>query len=520
MVSETVRMQGNEAVRKAFWAEALRLYTDAGRYAVTPEEAQLAFVNRSLVNLKLKRPEQALLDATKMNAQISPTEKAVFREIKALYGLAYFDRCLERLKYFTEQYPENTDAKLEMTRVKARLREKIDGVFSFASMYKQASQGPALIDCATFSEPVEVRESPGRGRGLFTAKAVKAGDLLLCEKAFLYEQCNFNSDACAGGRVKLLTQALQHLYHNPEYSRPFLQLNRGDYETVSQQRADGSPVVDSYLAARIISLNVKMSPRTSLGVAWKDYWKNEESARGLKDDFGSSGIWIKASYVNHSCVENCHRSFIGDMLILRATADLEPGTELMFSYRQPERFETYEDVQRSLEDWGFACDCVLCRAKLVTPGAQLNGRKLLSKKLENILDTQGLISLAEGVTILNKIEDTYTVSNSVEPVRPELLSLCISMASRYCEQGDPDKPVDLILRGLTALGYDIRAVWPTTDSAGSGAPAAQFEIKKWGIPDSAVADALVYLHIVSGAMAPSLSEHILRNTLVSGGERA
>lgn len=33
-------------------------YSDAGRYAATPEEAQLAFVNRSLANLRLGRPEK------------------------------------------------------------------------------------------------------------------------------------------------------------------------------------------------------------------------------------------------------------------------------------------------------------------------------------------------------------------------------------------------------------------------------------------------------------------------------
>ncbi|KAM3510550.1 hypothetical protein MY11210_005803 [Beauveria gryllotalpidicola] len=523
MISETVRVQGNEAVRKKCWAKALRLYSDAGRYAVTPEEAQLAFVNRSFVNLKLNRPEQALLDATKMNEQISPSEKAVFREIKALYELGYFDRCLERLRYFTEKYPKNDDAKLEMSRVNARLREKIDGAYSFASMYRQASQNSALIDCATFSEPVEVRESPGRGRGLFTVKAVKAGDLLLCEKAFVYKQCDANSGRLsilmdlskkrgfAGGQAEILTQAIQNLYHNPEYSRPFLQLHRGDYKAVSRQRADGNPVVDSFIAAKIMSLNVFGSPRTSLGAASKA-WKDEKSGAcdNEKDGFGTSGIWIKASYVNHSCVGNCRRSFIGDMQIVRATADMEPGTELVFSYRQPQNLETYDDVQRSLENWSFTCDCALCRAKHATPAAQLSRRKLLLKRLRDILSIRGVTPLAEGVKLLNKVKDTYTASYSTELPRLELPSLCFSMASEYYQRGDLGRSVDLLLQGLSALGYDIKAVWPTIDSADSVAPIAQFEIKRWGMADSMVPWALVNLHAVSKSMAPSLSRRILR----------
>ncbi|KAM3480966.1 hypothetical protein MY5147_000940 [Beauveria neobassiana] len=507
-------------------------YTDAGRYAVTPEEAQLAFVNRSLVNLKLKRPEQALLDATKMNGQISPTEKAVFREIKALYNLGYFERCLGRLEYFTEKYPTNTEAQLEMNRVNARLREKIDGAYPFASMYKQASQDSTLIDCATFSEPVEVREAPGRGRGLFTVNAVKAGQLLLCEKAFVYKQLDLISasrsilkapsdEKCPfpGGQVGIVTQIEQDLYHNPEHSLPFLQLHRGDYKVVNRQRADGNPVVDSFLVSKITALNCFTPPRTSLG-AMSKAWKNKKSAHDEKDDADFIGIWIKASYVNHSCFGNFHRSFIGDMMILRAAADMEPGTELMFDYRQPEHevsycppqpkeLETYDDVQRSLKDWGFTCECVLCRARHATPAAQLNRRKLLLKRLRDILHMQGVMPLAEGEKLLKEIEDTYTASYSAGVPRPELLSLCVSMASKYCQQGDLRKSVSLLLQGLSAFGYDIKAVWPTTDSAGSVSQTAQFEIKRWGMADGKVVEALVYLSMAATAIAPSLSRRIL-----------
>ncbi|KAM3532396.1 hypothetical protein NHJ13051_000382 [Beauveria bassiana] len=483
MSSETLRVQGNEAVRQKCWAKALRLYSDAARYAITPEEAQLA----------------------------------------ALYELGYFGRCLERLEYFTGKYPKNHDAKSEMSRVKARLREKIDGAYSFASMYKQASQDSALIDCATFSEPVEVRESHGKGRGLFTVKAVKAGDLLLCEKAFVYKQCDVNSGRLsilmdvrekrgfAGGQAEILTQAIQNLYHNPEYSRPFLQLHRGDYKAVRRQRADGNPVVDSFLAARIMSLNVFGSPMSTFEVVSKAL-KNEKSAHGnekKKDGFGTSGIWIKASYVNHSCVGNCRRSFIGDMQIVRAAADMEPGTELVFSYRQPKDLETYEDVQRSLNNWGFTCDCALCLAKQATPAAQLSRRKLLLKRLQDILDQRGVIQLAKGVKLLDQIKDTYAASYSTELPRLELGSLYLSMATEYYQRGDLCKSVDLFLQGLSALGYDIKVVWPTIDSADSVVPTAQFEVRRWGMADVMVVEALVCLYMASTAMAPT--------NLLSGG---
>ncbi|KAM3550201.1 hypothetical protein MY1884_008369 [Beauveria asiatica] len=510
MISETLRVQGNEAVRKKCWAKALRLYSNAGRYAVTPEESQLAFVNRSFANLKLNRPEQALLDATRMNEQISPTEKAVFREIRALYELDYFDRCLERLGYFTEKYPKNDDAKVEMNRVKARLREKNDGAYSFASMYKQASQDSALIDCATFSEPVEIRQSPGRGRGLFTVNAVKAGDLLLCEKAFVYKQGDVNSRrqsilmdlgqnrGFAGGQVEILITIPNTLARSCS-----------SIEETTKRSGDSAQMAILSLIPRIMSLNVFGSPRTTLEVVSKAL-KNEKSVRDNdKDGFGTSGIWIKASYVNHSCVGNCRRSFIGDMLILRAATDMEPGTELVFSYRQTKELETYDDVQRSLNNWSFTCDCALCRAKHATPAAQLNRRKLLFKRLRDIVNMRGVTPLAEGVRLLNQVKDTYTASYSTELPRIELPRLYLSIATEYYQRGDLGKSVDLLLQGLSALGYDIKSVWPTIDSADSVVPISQFEVKRWGMADAMAVEALVCLYVASTAMAPSLSRRIL-----------
>lgn len=38
--------------------------------------------------------------------------------------------------------------------------------------------------------------------------------------------------------------------------------------------------------------------------------------------FHSCGTWIQASYINHSSTSNVRRSFIGDMMIVRAICDL------------------------------------------------------------------------------------------------------------------------------------------------------------------------------------------------------
>lgn len=62
-------------------------YTTAARIAETAEELQLAYLNRSLANLRLDRPAIALADAIKSHEgdSLAHTEKGLYREASALY---------------------------------------------------------------------------------------------------------------------------------------------------------------------------------------------------------------------------------------------------------------------------------------------------------------------------------------------------------------------------------------------------------------------------------------------------
>lgn len=224
------------------------------------EENQLAHLNRSLANLKFGRPEKALEDACKGGTSGQASEKGLFREARALYALGKFDLSLEKLQALVERYPHNKDARSEMNRVRERLREQQTGDYVFTKMYKQAEATPPLIDCATYVGPVAVRPSPGRGRGLFTTKPVKAGELLFCEKAFAYSYAgnenpisrnntrilmNLGTKRISmGGQAYLITQIVQKLYHNPESSASFTELHRGDYHTAGLLEIEGKPIVD------------------------------------------------------------------------------------------------------------------------------------------------------------------------------------------------------------------------------------------------------------------------------------
>lgn len=234
-------------------------YSASIEEAETPEDTQLAHLNRSLVNLRLGRPANALSDAAfgGNDKGEKPNEKAFFRKASALYDLRKFSACLEVLQDFETAFPVSDAAKSMMNRVKQRVCEQETGEYDFNQMYKQAKSTPPLIDCATYSAPVEVRLSPGRGRGLFTTKKVSAGELLICEKALGYAYSGPESTKMTmlinmetkkmtcGGQADLLTQLVQKLYHDPEAMRAFGELYHGDYKPVAFSEVDGRPVVDT-----------------------------------------------------------------------------------------------------------------------------------------------------------------------------------------------------------------------------------------------------------------------------------
>lgn len=250
---QPVRLPSPVCVQKVLTANSFR-YTTAIDIAETAEESKLAYLNRSLANLRLGRPAAALADAIKSyeGDDSARSEKGLFREASALYELARYDQCLNRLQALRAAYPASSSAIPMIDRVQARLQEQQSGQYDFRRMYEQAKATPPLIDCATYAMPVEIRDSPGKGRGVFTTRKVLAGELLICEKAFGYIYAG-KDDPGSRGMTELDTctdlqaQILQKMFHNLEDARMVGSLYHGDYDAVSAYEIDGKPVVDSYV---------------------------------------------------------------------------------------------------------------------------------------------------------------------------------------------------------------------------------------------------------------------------------
>lgn len=238
-------------------------YTAAICAAKTPNEKQLALFNRSLVSIHLDHPRDALRDAQDASRIGSPSDTSLFRETRALYELGEFEKCLSCLQAIAASHKGNLSGKIEaeIRKTKDRLCEQRTGEYDFDRMHRQALKTPPLIDCATYSA-VESRPSPGRGMGLFTKTAVKAGDVVICEKAFDYsfvdeytpdlmpyhvgKQADGVMKAQIGGSAKLGTRLIQKMHHDPEAHKLFHQQeSNDDREVPPSTLVDGHPVTNS-----------------------------------------------------------------------------------------------------------------------------------------------------------------------------------------------------------------------------------------------------------------------------------
>ncbi|KAK7972531.1 hypothetical protein PG988_006665 [Apiospora saccharicola] len=397
----------------------------------------------------------------------------------------------------------------------------------FLQMYWEAQSDPPLVDYATFSTPVEVRQSlPGRGSGLFTKQAVSAGGLLLCEKALGYAwyhceccQCNqpsklFFSETktgLIGGQARLLSQVINKLRLNPELYSQFQQLYRGEYQGAPELVVDGHPVVDTFHVAKVIALNGMGAPRSSRTV----FMGNMRRDFPTQPSYYSCGLWALASRINHCCLANCRRSFIGDMLILRATKDLAAGTELFINYCDGPGGTptTGSDVQGKLTRvWGITCQCTLCSTYKDSPPEPLLAEpRRLFEQLVQLLDpslvrpdfvTDGARSMLRQLENMEELKDLIARLGTAPVPHFEFALFCMDLAYRQKRVEDFSAAAINALRCLELLGFEITAhpfdadIIPSVQN--------QFLINSWGVANDTALRAFELLLEVYGERHPAL----------------
>ena len=222
--------------------------------------------NRLLALLKSLQFDAVLKDTNFPNFPPKSSEKMLFRTATALYNLERFSDCCQVLGRLCTDFPQNSQASQLRSRAKSRCLEQTTGEYDFAQLQEEVKKlRTPHLDFATYIGPVEIRQTETKGRGLFVTKAVKTGDLLLCEKAFslalikegaddkndtgsskIHRPGNIEKEQSIRDAQNELTKMLvQKLYRNPSIAPAFTALHHGDYEKGNTSTIDGQPIVDT-----------------------------------------------------------------------------------------------------------------------------------------------------------------------------------------------------------------------------------------------------------------------------------
>ena len=168
------------------------------------------------------------------------------------------------------------------------------------------------------------------------------------------------------------------------------------------------------------------------------------------------GLWINASHVNHSCIQNVAHSYIGDMMILRAAKNIPKGTEITMAHRKPHADPKIRQAEYQ-KLFGFRCTCNLCTAEaqrsafhklLVTQAAE----QPLTWLLSNI---EGMARFAEAQALVITTIHAYSTATLKSLPRWSLPEAHACMMFNYRSAKDLDKTEECAIALANDLGYQI-----------------------------------------------------------------
>ncbi|KAL3465439.1 hypothetical protein BJX64DRAFT_297184 [Aspergillus heterothallicus] len=495
--ADSWKATGNSHFSKGEYHLAQNCYSKALDSSPSIEQAIAISLNRTLTNLRTHQFTAALRDLEVVcMPDKTPSEKGLFRKAQALYHLQRFQESCDVHQILSKEYPDNAAARTEFDRARARLLEHQIGKYPFKHMQLEAKERrPPVLDRATFIGPVAVKNTETRGRGLFTTEAVRAGDLLFCEKAFAHA---FFEETSTSGRLSLLmnletetmtigTQAdligliAQKLQKIPSLLPTFTNLHHGTYIPIDISEVDGAPVVDTFLIERIVSLNCFGCALSSRDVYISNRKDTDPAHVDLANSgFHSTGIWCLASYINHCCYANAHRAFVGDMMIVRAAQDIPANTELTFWYKSPME-NTSNNKSLDMDHWGFTCKCSICQDYCVTEKSVLMQWKRLTSDMTKAFQTLAHGRRPDGVltrisATACELEGTYRLPASEVP-RLSIWEVYLNLATMLTVHNETYKAIEFALKTLESLGYIIKGGCITRTSPRD----RPLLLKKWGL---------------------------------------
>lgn len=463
-----LKEKGIEVFKQCDWHAAVEYWSTALGLKQDDEDLrQTLHRNRSQARIYLGHYELAVQDAMAAIIQgdhlsekaKSQNAKSLYRAGRAAYELRDFLAAKRHFSQALENSSEDKDVLGQIHRTSRRLTEQIDGEYDFAAMSDSATKDHTILDHASFLSNTKVASAGDHGRGLFATKHLAPGNLILVEKAF---QATFEKDVpkenyvivdMREGQISIEKQAervystIDKIIHNPRQASRYLDLcDGGKFQNKVLRFVDGMATVDTFLVQAIDKLNGFDFP----GI------KSSKDGSGEKSI--AAGIWLHVSHVNHSCIPNADRSFIGDMMVIRATRGIKAGEEICMSYLNPEH--SYPERKERLSEYGIDCDCPLCEVEKSMPAQVFSKRAKLVEEIKSFLSTDATgrastlsaAAVKKAEMLMTQLENTYPEEQYHHLPRLD----CVHLSHWLCSVGGPPEArIKRALRGLRNFGFFV-----------------------------------------------------------------
>ena len=347
--------------------------------------------------------------------------------------------------------------------------EQSMGNHDFERLNGATSKTQNRLDCADFLSKVEAKDAGSHGNGLFAACDIAAGELIMCEKALAvaFDSDRGQSDLTvldaksqrqlAGTQASLMFDLIGKILHSPTDAQRFFQVYDAGYPfKCPTDPVDGLVTADVFRVQAIVQHNSFGCPTVS--TTSKAAIKQSKSSTG----YPSTGLWVTAAYTNHACNGNAMRSFIGDLITLRATRDIKKGDEILMPYRLPHADNAVTQAELR-KIWGFTCDCTLCAAETTVTQAQKRERKRLLGELNTLLianpraeDQSTASKVGDQISKrMERLETTYGKSAFDGRPRLALVAPGLWLCQVHMSKASWDKALDYALGVLRNLGFVI-----------------------------------------------------------------
>lgn len=369
------KLDGNNALKSKDYIKAYQCYTK-GLAALAPadnESKSDLLRNRAQARLSLSCYETAKADALDSMEEIAARHdlkyrKALYRAGRAAYELCDYKFAQTMFERILSTLPSDQDSLRELKRTELRIQEAASGVFDFAAMFKKISETADYhSEQANYLQRTSVRKTDGSSKGLFAMEDIIAGEIIFCEKAFVASNTPDNSPALSviinptnnvgmhGSHTATWIDAVRKSFHNPSHN--INDLYDGTPHSAAQAAdsnlvVDGMPVVDVFRLQNIIEHN-------SFGFEADKDRVRVDVQRAVTAD--SSGVWSHAARMNHSCLFNSSRGFVGDFIVVRTNKNISQGDQITTMYCPIDG--NFDQLKHNLETRGFSCDCKLCKAE-------------------------------------------------------------------------------------------------------------------------------------------------------------